>query len=159
MCVGGHLRELEGSQSSRGGATLTKTDRKSAGWATKKNKNTIILTRRRTAWSLKTIFKMHGETDGSAWTDIWQNGRWMRCFICAFLSRFITSLGHSVRKNYVRIFWCPVWGTLQPLLLQLLTFLNLGPLPSFLTFIPKKSPVVARLPDLIGTIPPFFPPL
>lgn len=29
--------------------------------------------------------------------------------------------------------------------------------PSFLTFI-LFSPAVARLPDLIGTIPPFFPP-
>lgn len=31
----------------------------------------------------KTIFKMHGGTDGSAWTDM-TNGRWMRYFICAF---------------------------------------------------------------------------
>lgn len=45
--------------------------------------------------------------------------------------------------------------TLQPLLLLLLTFLNLG--PSFLTLrtIPL-SPAVARLPDPIGTIPLLF---
>lgn len=30
------------------------------------------------------------------------------------------------------------YSVTTPFLLQLLTFLNLGPLPSFLTFIPKK---------------------
>lgn len=98
-------------------ATLTETDRKSAGWA--KNKNTISLRWRRTAWSLKTIFKMHGETDGSAWTDI-TNRRWMRyfsCGFCWFLSCLVIPLGHSVRKNYVRIFLVPPLRkvtTLQP---------------------------------------------
>lgn len=44
--------------------TLTETE-KVCGMKEKK-KNTINLTGRRTAWSTKTIFKMHGGTDGSA---------------------------------------------------------------------------------------------
>lgn len=55
---------------------------------------------------------------------------------------------------------------LQPSFLQLLTFLNLVPLPSFLILVPCSkprtimlSPAVARLPDLIGTITPFSLPL
>lgn len=113
----GQQRELEVSQSSRGHhIDSCYSDRDSAGWA--KNKYTISLTKRRSAWSLKTIFKMHGGTDGSAWADI-TNGRWMRYFICTFrwfLSCFITSLGPCVRKNYVRIFWCPMWGRFNPFL-------------------------------------------
>lgn len=48
---------------------LWQRQKKFAGWR-KKKKNTINLTGRRTAWSTKTIFKMHGGTDGSAWTDM-----------------------------------------------------------------------------------------
>lgn len=96
------------------------------------------------------------------------NGRWMHYFSCVFLwfiSCLVILLGHSVRKNYVRIFLvAPLRKVimLQPSFLQLLTFLNIVPLPSFLILVPCSkprinilSPAGAHLPDLIGTIPPF----
>lgn len=104
---------------------------------------------------------MHGETDGSAWTDM-TNGRWMHYFTCAFrwlLSCFFASFGQSVRQTYVSIFWCPseeghcVTNPPAPSDFHIPTNHSWLLVP----WTVPLSPAVARLPDLIGTIPPFHP--
>lgn len=162
MLLTGATSENWRAASPPGGTTLTvaaliKTDRKSGGWAKNYNQHGGGL--------LKTIFKMHGETDGSAWTAM-TNGRWMRYFICAFrwfLSCFMASLGHSVRKICVRIFWCPLWGRslcynpFSSAAFDIPKSWSSAIIPDFYSQEIPLSPIVARLPDLIGTIPPFFP--
>lgn len=79
-----------------------------------RNKNTINSTRRRNAWSSETVFKMHGETDGSAWTDM-TNGRWLRYLICAF--RWLLSFFHHLSWAFCQKELCQdiLVNMLQPL--------------------------------------------
>lgn len=54
-----------------------------------RNRNTISSTRRRPAWSLKTIFIMHGETEGSAWMRKTNRRTDASFYLCIWLVYFL----------------------------------------------------------------------
>ena len=110
--AGDHHKEREGSQSSRGRHTDSWKRLIEKVWAEQKkqkNKCTICWTWR-SAWYLRTIFK-------NAWRDWWISMKGFDkrrmdtlFYLCSLLVFFPVSLplfGHSVRKIYVRIIWCP----------------------------------------------------
>lgn len=142
MLLTGATSENWRAASPPGGTTLTvaaliKTDRKSGGWA--KNKTTINTEEDCLRLFLKCMERLMDQHE-----RLWQTDDGCVILFVHFADFFPVSsplLDILLERFVLGYFGAPSeegHSVTTPFLLQLLTFLNLGSLPSFLTFIPKK---------------------